>query len=346
MGSSNEPGAVSWATGASSPDIVVPPAGNQVAGFAALDPPPYSWVNWFWNRAAAWVTYLASQLSYSFDTHVVEGYGDELELVQVPSATLVTVSSGRAVVGGLGVKRQVEVTAPENVTVPAAGTAGVGEFIIHRIAIDNTGAVSVVDSTTYPTALATIALDVASREGALADLAPDYALLGYAVDENGLAQYATANLYDRRQLRPVSGRIIEEGTIDEDHLSFPVYNLAVTIGAEDAGHDRAVTIAVEDVDGNPVTEVKRVWLTALGPAGQRASDVANAPLLGSGTGPPVTGARVSQLGIDHAIFDTDSSGLLEFVWAGSASTTGEFFLLARVVDDGPSVVRERSATWS
>lgn len=35
-----------------------PDAGEQTAGFASGDKPPFQWVNWFWNLVSDWLTFL------------------------------------------------------------------------------------------------------------------------------------------------------------------------------------------------------------------------------------------------------------------------------------------------
>lgn len=108
----------------------------------------------------------------------------------------------------------------------------------------------------------------------------------------------------------------------------------ISFGAEDGNHDILVTMRVHQFgDGSaPATgKAHRVRVWATDSVGEALDAAGNDPTFSSA----ILGNRITGLGRNNAIYETDLNGDLTFIWSGDVSTAGDYYLFAKVVEEGP-----------
>ena len=231
MGQSNEPDPIEWASTAAGADIVEPPLGNKQAGWAALDTPPYSWVNWIYYTLSSWSTYFAAFLTTSSDSYVISG----LEVTEIPNSTQVNVAAGVAVANGV----QVELLIAAVYTLPSAPINTPSEPRVYSITLDATGTIGQASTSDGSGIEETLYV---ARRYARRNEKPAKAVLALVVDQ-GQTNYDTANIYDARQFKPVTSAIMEDASIDQNKMVASV--VRPLLGIQDDSVVRRVEIPLE-----------------------------------------------------------------------------------------------------
>ena len=175
------------------------------------------------------------------------------------------------------------------------------------------------------------------------------------------AAFATS-VVDERVRYPLDGtfmvddtiatRHIEAGAVDtaelandavtEQKIGFDFLSPSIAFGTEDVNHDIEVTIQSRQLDlstDSGTVRRFRVWATD----DSGTPEGTDAPTF---TTPTTFGTRITTLGDNSAIYETDATGKLVFLWSGAVGTTGKYHLYVQAVNVAGVAVQAVSPTWA
>jgi hypothetical protein len=244
-----KPDDVNWATDPGA-NIIDPPAGKKLIGWVGLDIPPNGWVNWFWNITSSWINYLTGFTSRGVDSYVIS----DLDVVPqaVPNNSQVRVNPGFAVANG----EHVEWESVGTLNLPAlAGTAAPGAPQFFLIVINENGSISPIDLGTFPNraiAVRAILPGVGNYDEADVNapnaVQPPRAMLALVVNQDGQPLYDADQIIDVRQLRPISGRLIEEQSMRQNQMIDPGIFFELDFGTQDetVSDEHRIDVVIRD----------------------------------------------------------------------------------------------------